>query len=308
MATAPNPADKSKPPGNPGSGPSGGHGIPDGEVITPDTPADSGARAIIQQALAAYGLEGLAGWAWTLHKEGQDINMILAQLPKQPEFIARYPAYEFLAQQGRAISVQQYRAYEDQVIADLRRYGVPQGMYDTPAAIGNLLKADVSAVEVGERLQLAARAAYSAPIEVREALRDRYGVQDGDMVGFYLDPEKALPLLDARYKAAEVAGAAALSNINVATEMAERLANQGVAYGTAVQGFANVRGMSDLKVLEQGTGNVTEEELIGAQFGEGDAAARVDRVRGARAARYQAAEGGAASSQTGVSGLRSAQR
>lgn len=275
----------------------------------PDLSANEvGAKKLLEGVLGTYDLAELADWAWTLFKQGQDIDMIMAQLPEQPAFQNRYPAYAQLAAEGRAISIPAYREYESSVRDALHRYGMPQGMYDSPGAIARLLVNDVSAVEVGERLQLAARAAYEAPVEVRDALRDRYGVNLGDLTAVYLDDTKALPLLEQRYKAAEVAGAAALSNIGVSTATAERLAAQGVAYGAAVQGFGAVAGQRDLTRGLIGGGSVSQDTLIGAQFGQGDAANQVEAEARRRAAAYRSNQGGAATTQSGVSGLASSSR
>ena len=271
--------------------------------------ADS-AKDIIYEFLAKYGLGELADWAWGMYTgldggPGASIEEIRLALPSQKAFQDRFPAYDQLAKEGRAISPDAYIAYEEQLRGYLQMYGVPAGMYDTPQGIAGMLIADVSAEEARTRLSIAADAAFSAPQEVRDALRDQYGLSERDLVGFYLDPEKALPLLQQQYTSAQIIGAAKEQAVDVAKETAERLAAQGVNYAQARQGFGTVTRMSDLTAREQG-GSVTQGDLVGAVFGDGEAEKRVDREVGRRVAQYKSAEGGAVAGGGGVSGLRAA--
>jgi hypothetical protein len=268
--------------------------------------ADS-AKDIIYGFLNYYGLGELGEWAWNMYLEGSSVEEIRLALPEQEAFQNRFPAYQSLANDGRAISPDQYIAYENQLFADLRTYGVPAGMYDSPQDVANLLVNDVSIQEARQRLAIAADAAYSVPKEVRDAMSERYNIPNaiGGLIGYYLDPDKALPVLTEQYASAQVIGAAAEQNISVETSLAERLAAQGVDYAGARQGFSNVAGMSDLTAKEQG-GSVSQGDLIGGVFGDADARRKVERETARRSAQYQSSEGGAAATNTGVSGLGSA--
>lgn len=269
--------------------------------------ADDGARGIIEGFLALYGLQSLAEWAWNLYLETGDIEQIKLALPQQQAFKDRFPAYDALAQQGRAISPDQYIAYENNLFGSLQQFGVPSGMYDSRDAIANLLLNDVSIPEVNQRLAIAADAAFKAPQEVKDALSERYGVDIGNgLVGYYLDPDRATPYLEQQYAAAQVVGAAKQQQVNVETNVAERLASQGVNYSQAQQGFGTVVKISDLTAAEQGSTGLTQGDLVQGVFGDAAAQKRMEAEARRRSARYQGSEGGAASNQTGVSGLRSA--
>ena len=267
-----------------------------------------GAHAVITDFLHGYGLDSLGTWAWQRYKAGDSIRQIMGDMKSQPAYIARFPAMAALAQQGNAISAQDYINYENGLRELIHRYQIPAGMYDTPEKIGNLLTNRVSLAEAKDRMDIAAAASFSAPIEVRNALRDNYGIQGGDLVGYWLDPDRALPLIEQQYKSAQVTGAAYLSNVVTDKATAERLAAQGVDYNQAVQGFGNVKSQEDLTHTLQGGGGVSQDQLIGAQFGNGEAANAVEMEARRRAAQYAGGEGGAAASNTGVSGLRSASR
>lgn len=281
-------------------------------VGTTDTPlpppADGSAQALLYQTLNYWGLGELAEWAWDLQTgkttgspatEGEVYLAILAH----PTFEAKYPAFNQLAQDGRGISVEDYQNYQNDVRNYLQAFGVPSGMYDTPQSIATLLLNDVSREEVRDRLNLAAQASFTAPEEVRRALTERYNATPGDLVGYYLDPDKAAPLLEQQYRSAQVIGAAERQGFNVATAAAERIASQGVEYGAASQGFSQAAQARELSTDLFGDEGVSEEELVGGIFGDGTSALKTDTVARRRSAAYQAAQGGAAAGQTGVSGL-----
>lgn len=261
------------------------------------------AQTIIQSYLAQYGLGGMADWAMTVVKENPNIDTATfeAMLYERPEFQARFPAFNTLREQGRGISIEAYRNYEDAVRQDLNRWGIPEEMYGTKEGIADLLLKDVSAAEVNYRIQRAAEAAFSAPEETRQALQTMYGVDPGGMIAYWLDPDLAQPILERQYAAAQIAGAGKRAEIAVDVSEAERLASLGITEAQANQGFVDV---ASYKGLQAGMGEtVTQKDLVGARFGTDAAAARkVERVSRGRTGQFQAG-GGAAESQQGVSGL-----
>jgi len=174
-------------------------------------------------------------------------------------------------------------------------------MYDTPEGMKGLILSDVSPAEVNERLTIAASASYQAPQEVRDALAANYGVSPGDMIGFYLDPDKALPLLEQQYRSAQVSGAAAITGVGAAVADAERLAAQGVTFDQALAGFDKVSQTSGLAGALGGE-TVSEQERIAATFEGGQDRTKMERVQASRAAAFTD-QGGAVAEREGVTGL-----
>jgi hypothetical protein len=258
------------------------------------------AQVLLNDFFASRGLASLGTWAWDLYKQGMSVDEIQLRMYDTPEFKARYPAYETLAQQGRAISVDAYQAYEKTTRDLLHQYGIPTGMYDTPESIAKMLVNDVSVSEQNDRLQIASAAAYSAPQEVRDALANQYGVASGGLVAYFLDPDKAAPLLQKQWQASQVTGAAYRQQMALDVAEAERLAAQGIGYDEAVQGFGQVAAQ---KGLGAGIGETVDEAArVAAVFGDTAAQAQVQRVQKGRAAQFGGG-GGAADGQAGVSGL-----
>jgi hypothetical protein len=262
--------------------------------------SDLSAKAIINGALSQFGLGTLSEWAWAEYQKTGDVNTVLLNLRSQPDYIHRFPAMGDLAAQGNAISEAAYVNYEQSVRQLLQSYGVVRGMYDTSADIANLLTKNVSPSEVNDRLRLATEAAMTAPQEVRDALAARYGVSGGGLISYYLDPDKAEPLLQQQFASAQVQGAAQRQGMATDLATADRLASEGVSYDQAYQAFGQV---AALNPLTGGLGEtVGQGTLQDAAFGDANAQAKVTHVQQSRKAAFQSG-GGANDSASGVSGL-----
>lgn len=259
------------------------------------------ARSLIRGFLRQYGLEQLGDWAWDQFLSGATVDQIMIDIRDHPAYVARFPAMQELAKQGKAISELEYIDYEKSIRSLTQQYGIVGGMYDTPAGISKLLLADVSAAEANSRLQRAAFAAYQAPPEAVSALSEQFGLNDpGKIASWFLDPERAMPLIEQQWATAQISGAARRQHVGVDWQTAEGLSKDGITYEQAVQGF----------------GEVSDTERLGGGFGEtastaqrtrgvfGDAAARTatQRVQRGRQAAFRGG-GGGAETQEGVSGL-----
>lgn len=271
-------------------------------------------KQIIQDFLDTYGLGSLGEWAWNLYVSSGTDNIqtfvagqLSVELPKTEAFKARFPAYDTLRQQGRGISVDQYRQYEQDAQNLGRFYGLPEGMLQDRSYLATLMTNGVSTRELEQRLAINREAATNAPPEVRQALTDMYGVAnvDGALTAYYLDPEHSLPHLQQQYQTAQIAGAAMQQQIEVSRQQAERLQQQGITWEQAQSGFrtaASVRG------LTYGAGDtITQDQAVSGAFGDQQAQSEVTRVQRARQAAFQGS-GGAVESKTGVTGLGSTSR
>ena len=75
-------------------------------MAAPVIPAD--AKQTVIEFLNQYGLGSLANWAWGVYTGAgggsTGISAITNELPTTSQFKARFPAYEQLAKEGRAMS------------------------------------------------------------------------------------------------------------------------------------------------------------------------------------------------------------
>ena len=268
--------------------------------------AGQSAKVQITSYLESLGLGDIGEWAWERYKDGASAEQIFLEIRQQPAYKARFPAMEQLAKEGRAISEQAYIAYERSGRPALQRFGIPQGIFDTPETFADALLNNVDAAEFADRVQMAANAQFKAPPEVRQALADRYGVDSGGLTAIYLDPDRAMPVLEREAATASIAGAAARAGVEWGTwDQAERYARDGATYEQAMQRFQRV---ARAEALRYGYGErLDTDQQVAAEFGEGQAQRDVERVVKGRTAGFQGG-GRFADTREGVSGLGSASR
>jgi hypothetical protein len=262
---------------------------------TPLTPEQQSAYSVIRAALAMYGLESLGKWAYDLLQQGVSEEEIYLRMVETDEYKAAFPMMDMLRKQGRAMSEVSYITYRNAVRSMAHDYGLDQGVFSNEY-IGRMMVSWVDVAEFEQRIQMAAVASQSAPESVRAALKDTYGMTDGDLVTYWLDPDEAMPVLQRRFASASVMGAAIEQQVTVDRQTAERLASQGVSMDEARSGFGQVANW-----WQFGT-DVSQADLVGAAFGDANAIERVRREGESRAAQFMPG-GGFASTQAGASGI-----
>lgn len=270
----------------------------------------AGAFDTIRQSLDEYGLGGLATWAWGRFQDGASLDQIMLEVYDRAEFKAAYPEYETLAKKGRAYSVAELQAYRKAAVGIFRSYGIPQSFYDTPEELANFAANEVSVAELSKRVADAAEAVYSTSPAVRDEMQRLYGVQPGEMIAFWLDPQKAEPMIKQKFTAAQIAGQAISTNYGMLTKQeAELLAGMGVTEQTAQKGFGQLAAMEPLfNPINESEQGITQEVQLGAAFGQDAAALRqVEKRKSERKAEFQSG-GGFAMNRQGIVGLGSNQQ
>ena len=254
----------------------------------------------LRAAFADYGLAELFPNIEDFARRDLTEGAILLELRKTEAYKNRFPAIEALARKGRVITEGEYIAFERNAAQLERAYGLPAGMLDSRDTVANLLTNEVSARELEERVTLAAAGAFQTSQEMRDTFQRFYGIDSGGLTAYFLDPDKAMPLLNKQFVSSQIGAEAQMQDITIESGLAEQLVTAGVDQARAREGFGQVRGM---RGLSAGRGDVaTQGELIGATFqGQQDAAESVRRAQAARVGRFQQG-GGAIATQQGVAG------
>lgn len=275
-------------------------------TATNPSAAQLDAKAQVVDALNQYGLGSLADWAWQKLLNGETVNQILIiDAPQTAEFKQRFPAIGKLAAQGVAITPGDYVSYEKQAMSQFHAAGLTGTQWDSPTGIDNLIANQVSASELSSRLNLVQSAVQQAPAEARNYLRANFGITNGDLANYFLDPSGALPDLQMKAQAAQIGGAAAQTGYGyLDVQKAMNLAAMGVSTSQAQSGFGKIASEKELtQNLGDGTGSLTGNDLIDAQLGgNGDAALKLQQVAAGRVAKFQSG-GTYTANQGGVSGL-----
>jgi hypothetical protein len=269
-------------------------------------------------AFAALGVRGLGRWfAIKIQNPNNTLEQLISAVrygtDSSPEGQAVHQAYltafpgmdRFLKDQifpGDSPEVQ-YMNYRRDVREAAARYGISSNLV-TNEKIAEYISQRNSALEIVNRMGLAAEAVASTPPETMRILKDYYGVQTGDLISFYLSPDETEAQLKKKYTAAQIGSAALQRQFEVERTFAESLADRGYTMEQAQGAF---EAAAQQRTLTAGAGEtVTNQQLVEAATGDVESGRTVRRVAGSRQARFQA--GGELLTQAGgVAGLGTSQ-
>lgn len=269
------------------------------------------AQAFLVNYLGQFGLQSLAGWAWSEYVRlggGQGaMDTITLELPNQPAFKARFPAIEARQKAGLPqLTPAQYLQYESSLDAELATVGSPirAGSQAFTDITTKMLAGDVSISEAQARIENGYATVRDADPSVRQWFGDKFGVQgDHALASYFLAPEHALTTLQRMEREAEIGGAGARSGVNVGLGTANELAalNPSGDVSSQFQRIAQLNPVFNENVNE--TANLDPAvQGIAAEFGlDSTSALKIQRRLDERAAAL-GGSGRATESQSGVTG------
>jgi hypothetical protein len=233
---------------------------------------------IFRGFLRENGIEALAADVEKYKLDGLSDEELLIRLRTESDaYKNRFAANQSRIAKGlRALSEAEYIGLEDQYQDVMRRYGLPASYY-TKGDMGvqpgfeKFIAGDVSPVELEDRIQTAQNRVINANPEVAATLRQFYPqIGQGELLAYFLDPEKALPEIQRKVTAAEIGGAATMSGLATGVTRAEQLASYGVTGEAARQGFQTIaeilpRGSQLAEIYKQSPYNqaTAEQEVFG---------------------------------------------
>lgn len=285
-------------------------GAPIPEVDAGPSVSQQNAFDEIREVIRRYGLpETLADWAWQQIIGGRTATQVALDLYDRPEFQQRFPGIAARQQAGLApISPAEYIAYEQAAGQILRMAGLPQGFYDSTEDFTRFIANDLSVAELSQRVSDEGFGAVAnAPQEVRDWFADAFGAQgDAMLAAYFLDPDKATPILKRHAQMAEIGGRVRIGGgLSIGMNRANELAAAGISGSVAQQAAADVRAREGLftETVTEFEDFTLENEGLDATLGlSGKAQAAVRRRTLNRQAAFSGG-GGAAAGQTGVAGL-----
>jgi hypothetical protein len=256
-------------------------------------------QADLRQELEGWGLGSLYDEAWARKASGQSDNQIVQWIRTTDVYKKRFAGnVERQAKGLTPLSEAEYLAYEEQTRQAMRAAGLPTSFYDSPEDFADFIGKDVSASEVNSRIQLGYTLLNKTSAETRSELTRLYGVSDGQMVAYLMDPDRALPAIERQIQAATVGGISQITGYGALTaSQAERVADLTSSSQQTTQGLA------DLAAKHLLTAGLSTEQQIEAEFGGNtEFQSQMERRRQALNAAFQGG-GQYASSQRGVAGL-----
>lgn len=250
--------------------------------------------------LKAARLEGLEANLKDIITRGiEDSSAVLYELRNTEPYKKRFAANARREAKGLpALSPDTYIQMEQQYMELMRANGMPPGFYDSQDDFQKFLENDVSASELQSRIQDGYRAVADADPAVKQQMQRLYNVDDSQLAAYFLDPERATPLIQRQAQAAKIAARAQeQAGFTITSQTAEDLVRRGISPEAAQQAFESAGAMAGLYTEMAGETALTQEQKVGAALGyDVQAQQELIRRRGLRTAQF---EGGGQFATTG---------
>lgn len=265
----------------------------------------------LSQVFNSYGLGTLAPKIKEYVQQGFTPDTVTLKLQDTPEYQQRFSGNTARKKAGLPVlSPKEYLATETAYKQAMRTAGLPAGFYDNPEDFSTFIGVDVSPSELKERVDIAAQTIEGADPFFKQQLKQYYNVNDGDMVAYALDPNRALSLIQRQSQAVQFGAEAARQGITAPKSMAEQYAGLGVSQQQARQGFEQVAEIfptaEKLSQITPGAKPVGLEETTSAVFGgtqSADYKQRIKRLSEIEQSRFSGQAGvGRGSLSRGMSG------
>lgn len=247
----------------------------------PVDPTKQSAKDIVQAQLDQYGLGSLGGWAWTQIVNGASADEVLANLRTTNEYKTRFSGLIARQKAGLPPMTEADAISYERSASDLfHQAGLPGGFYDSTNEFQNLLGNDVSINELTSRINDGYLRVTNAPPQVRQAYQQLFGASgDAALASVFLDPSKALPVLDQQAAAAEFAGSGLQYGFPISRQTAIAAGQSGISLSQAQSGFQKLndaRAIFNPTVGEMNAANaggaqpLTVDQGVQAAFGIGN--------------------------------------
>lgn len=202
---------------------------------------------LLLQQFNQYGLGSLVTPLKDLITTGVSPSEFTLRLRETDAYKKRFAANQERINKGlKAISEAEYLGLEDQYQNIMRNYGLPAEYYTRgdmgiQEGFNKFIANDVSAEELEDRVLTAQSRVMNANPEVLASLKAFYpGINNGDILAYALDPQKALTDIKRKVTAAEIGGAATQAGLGITGTRAEELGAAGINKLQAQQGFQTV--------------------------------------------------------------------
>lgn len=205
------------------------------------TGANRDAFSALKALFDGFGLGSLAPKIYDYVKQGYGSDTISLLLQDTKEYKTRFAGNEARVKAGLPVlSPAEYLATEQSYRQILSSAGLPVGFYDSPTDFTKWIAGDVSPTEVKDRVDQASQWVSQANPEVKQALKNMYGVDESHLVAYALDRSRAVPLLQKQARAAEIGAAALRRGFQLNRADFEDFAGLGITGQMAEQGFSQI--------------------------------------------------------------------
>lgn len=259
----------------------------------------------LNNLFTGYGLSSLAPKIFQFIQDGYSADTISILLQDTPEYKQRFAGNEQRRKAGMAVlSPSEYLSVESSYRQIMRQAGLPAGFYDQPADFNGFIERDMSPSELKSRVDLASQATTLANPAYKQALERMYGIDENHLTAYFLDPDRATPLLQKQAAASAIGAEALKRGLRTDASLMEQYATAGVTAEQAAKAYGQIaQQMPDYeKIAHQYREDVSQQDFERAFFEDAapggypgeTSAGKLERLASWNRARSQGASGGAA--------------
>ena len=203
--------------------------------------ADRSAANALHSLFDSFGLSSLAGKILSYIKAGDNADTIMLQLQDTKEWKTRFAGNELRKKAGMdVLSPSAYLATESSYRQVMRQQGLPSGFYDDPSDFAGYIGKDVSPQEIQTRATAYTEFANrSTDFATKQALAQN-GLGMGDLAAYFMDKDRAVPLLQQKVSQINIQTAANRQNLGIDNKRAAYLASIGIDQNTAEKGYTTI--------------------------------------------------------------------
>ena len=250
----------------------------------------------LNDLFTSYGLASLAPKIYDYIKQGYSADTISILLQQTPEYKQRFAGNDARLKAGLPVlSPAQYLATEDSYRQIMQQSGLPKSFYDQPQDFEKFIADDMSPTELNSRVQLATQATALASPSYKKAL-NQMGIDDGHLAAYFLDQEKALPMLQKAAATAAIGAEALQRGFQFNQKNAADLAAEGITQSQAAAGYGQIgQQFGQLKSLASIYGGAWNQQMAEQDvFVGGTSATQMkNRLIGEERANFSGTSGGA---------------
>lgn len=195
----------------------------------------------LNQTFSNYGLQSLAPKIFDMVQKGYSADTISILLQDTEEYKQRFAGNEKRKAAGLPVlSPAEYLSTESSYRQLMRQAGLPAGFYDQPDDFNSFIAKDLSPSELKSRVDMASQATTLANVGYKKALQEMYGIDDAHVTAYFLDPDRAVPLLQKQAAAAAIGAEALKRGLQTNTGRMEQFATAGVTAQQAAQAYGQI--------------------------------------------------------------------
>lgn len=222
------------------------------------------------EMLRTWGLEQLIPDLTRLITEGYTQDQLSYQLAQTDAYKRRFAGNEQRRAAGLPVlSPREYIETERSYRQIMQSAGLPAGFYDQHEDFLKFIAEDKSPTEIQHRVDLAVQKVGAMTDEQRAYALQTFSLGEQDLLTHFLDPERALPLLEKTARGMQVAGAAYRQGLGTSAERALELGSSQQAenaeylYGQVAENTREGQRLAQIYGDDYGQADAEDEAFFG---------------------------------------------